>query len=135
MDLVHDVREPALEDCRAAASAGPTAEHRQRRDEILLKRRTLGRNCFTGEDRMAIRPCDRRIRRERCRLDREDVDRVLREAQHAADRGHSSTAWKLAFQVGAIYHGVRRRRFNALSHYLPTPDEWTDTMQAGAREG
>eukprot|EP00959_Pyramimonas_sp_CCMP1952_P031673 664586-Pyramimonas_sp.AAC.1 len=78
MALVHDVRESALEDYRAATSTGPTAEYRHRRDELLLKRRTLGRNCFTEEDRMAIRRCDREMRRGRCRLDRGNVDRMLR---------------------------------------------------------
>eukprot|EP00959_Pyramimonas_sp_CCMP1952_P016613 352354-Pyramimonas_sp.AAC.1 len=39
------------------------------------------------------------------------------------------------YQIGARYHGVRRRRFNTLPHYQPTIDEWTGTMQAPAAAG
>ncbi|CAK0820287.1 unnamed protein product, partial [Prorocentrum cordatum] len=133
--LVSDVREAALPFFQRGALPAPTTECVQQRQELLERRRNLSRQCRTETDRLAIRACDREIKRTKRRLYTQHVEQLLRDATAAAERGHTTTVWKLAYQIGGRYHGVRNRRFNAIPHYLPTLDEWTTTLLAGAAEG
>eukprot|EP00959_Pyramimonas_sp_CCMP1952_P049690 1038508-Pyramimonas_sp.AAC.1 len=90
---------------------------------------------FTEGNRLRLLACDREIRRARVRLDRERVNELLHEAQHATVQGHPSTVWKIALQIGARYHGARRRRFNPIPTYTPALEDWQDTMESSAAEG
>ncbi|CAK0854396.1 unnamed protein product [Prorocentrum cordatum] len=133
--LVSDIREAASPLYQRGAPPGPTSEYAQQRQVLLERRRNLSRQCRTETDRLAIRACDREIKRTKRRLDTQHVEQLLREATAAAERGHTTTVWKLAYQIGGRYHGVRNRRFNTIPHYPPSLDEWTTTLLADAAEG
>ncbi|CAK0860926.1 unnamed protein product, partial [Prorocentrum cordatum] len=133
--LVRDVRGAALPLFQRGALPAPTTKYAQQRQELLERRRNLSRHCRSETDRLAIRACDRETKRTKHRLDAQHVKQLLRGATAAAERGHTTTVWKLAYQIGGRYHGVKNRRFNAIPHYLLTLDEWTTTLLAGAAEG
>eukprot|EP00959_Pyramimonas_sp_CCMP1952_P260351 5443663-Pyramimonas_sp.AAC.1 len=63
---------------------GQSAVYREERDRLLAMRRQLSVH-FREEDRLRLRACDREIKRARSRLDRENVEALLKEAQVASD--------------------------------------------------